>query len=80
MDLSIVIGLYYCRNLYSQYFPHSYYYSQVLEVIVGRLYCNKALWQKDPQRVTKFMLLSGREQFRKRDAEGYVSSSTYIFY
>ncbi|KAK3741292.1 hypothetical protein QZH41_012592 [Actinostola sp. cb2023] len=48
--------------------------SPVLEGIVGRLFCNRALWQKDPQRVTKFMLLSGRDQFRKRDAEGYTNS------
>ena len=39
---------------------------QVLESVVGRLYCQRALWQRDPQRVTKFLLLSARDQFRKR--------------
>ena len=33
---------------------------------MGRLYCQRALWQRDPQRVTKFLLLSARDQFRKR--------------
>ncbi|XP_068729595.1 Fanconi anemia group M protein-like [Montipora capricornis] len=41
-------------------------YLRVLESVVGRLYCQQALWQRDPQRVTKFMLLSARDQFRKR--------------
>ena len=39
---------------------------QVLESVVGRLYCQRALWQRDPQRVTKFLLLTARDQFRKR--------------
>ena len=33
---------------------------------MGRLFCQRALWQRDPQRVTKFLLLSARDQFRKR--------------
>nr|QIC49958.1 putative Fanconi anemia group M protein [Actinia equina] len=49
------------------------HFLKVLEGIVGRLFCNRALWQKDPQRVTKYMLLSGRDQFRKRNLEGYTN-------
>ena len=55
---------------------------QVLEAVVGRLFCQRALWQRDPQRVTKFLLLSARDQFRKRMNEqgGLVRLNfSYIF-
>ena len=42
------------------------FFLQILEAIVGRLFCQRVLWNKDPQRVTKFMLLTARDQFRKR--------------
>ncbi|EDO32367.1 predicted protein [Nematostella vectensis] len=44
-------------------------YLKVLDTIVGRLFCNRVVWQKDPLRMSKFMLLSCREQFRKGPAE-----------
>ena len=53
---------------------------QVLEGVVSRLFCQRALWQRDPQRVTKFLLLSARDQFRKRMNEqgGMVRKTIYF--
>ena len=53
---------------------------QVLESVVSRLFCQRALWQRDPQRVTKFLLLSARDQFRKRMNEqgGMVRKTIYF--
>lgn len=58
------------------------YFLQVLEGVVSRLFCQRALWQRDPQRVTKFLLLSARDQFRKRMNEqgGMVSKTTSIYF
>lgn len=58
------------------------YFLQVLEGVVSRLFCQRALWQRDPQRVTKFLLLSARDQFRKRMNEqgGMVSKTTGIYF
>ena len=55
---------------------------QILETIVGRLFSQRVLWNIDPQRVSKFMLLTARDQYRKRMNEqgGFVRKKCSIFF
>lgn len=54
---------------------------QILETIVSRLFCQRVLWNSDPQRVSKFMLLTARDQYRKRMNEqgGFVRKMFNLF-
>ena len=54
---------------------------QILETIVGRLVCQRVLWNSDPQRVSKFMLLTARDQYRKRmNEQGGFVRKMFIFF
>jgi Fanconi anemia group M protein len=44
-------------------------YVEILCKIVKRLAANHALWQDDPEKVSKFMLLKAREQWRLNNAQ-----------
>lgn len=45
-------------------------FMEILRNIVNRLYHKKALWQNDPEKISKFLLLKAREQWRLNNALG----------
>ena len=57
------------------------FFLQILETIVGRLFCQRVVWNSDPQRVSKFMLLTARDKYRKRMNEqgGFVRRLFVLF-
>ena len=44
------------------------FFLQVVRGIVNRLFSRKALWQSDPEKISKFLLLKAREQWRAHNA------------
>eukprot|EP00794_Sanderia_malayensis_P020486 gene20486-22502_t len=51
-------------------------FQQVLQGVIQRLYSNGACWQSDASKVSKFLLLKTREQFRERGMEDKTRAGT----
>ena len=55
-------------NMKNRRVKYRVFFLQVVRGIVNRLFSRKALWQSDPEKISKFLLLKAREQWRANNA------------
>ena len=56
------------KNRRVKFVKYRVFFLQVVRGIVNRLFSRKALWQSDPEKISKFLLLKAREQWRANNA------------
>ena len=56
------------KNRRVKFVKYLVFFLQVVRGIVNRLFSRKALWQSDPEKISKFLLLKAREQWRANNA------------